>query len=277
MKKFKLGIVEWALPLMGPACVAWAAELGLQGIELEFGDFEKGFPLSNERIRNTYLDYGAKYGVAFPSLALNAFARNGMSQPRESGKGLAAVETIKKGIETAAAMKIGVVQFPSFDDGRINSEQDFRNTVEKLRLACRLAGPHGIVVASENILSAQETERLVDEVSHDNFKILFDTQNYYLEKGYNEAELLRKIHRHVIQIHIKDGYNKSISSALIGEGENGFMETAEVILETECAEWLLLENYYNVRPLSDLDADPFALLRKDIEKAKSIFPIPTPH
>lgn len=273
MKTFKLGIVEWSMPLTGPACVRWASELGLQGMELDFGDFEKGFPLANERIQKTYLEYGAKYGVQFPTLALNAFALNGMSRPRDSGKGLAAVETIKKGVAAAAAMGIGVVQLPSFDDGRIESEEDFRNTVEKFRLACRLAEPHGIVVASENILSAADTERMAGEVGQGNFKILFDTQNYFLNKGYDEAELLRRIHPHVVQVHIKDGYNRTISSALVGEGENGFMETARVIIETGCTEWLFLENYYNVRPLNDLHDDPFELLRRDIEKAKAIFPI----
>jgi len=270
---FKLGIVEWALPIMGPASIQYAAELGLHGVELEFGDFEKGFPLSNKRIQQSYLEFGEKYGVEFPSLALNAFALNGLSNPAASGKGLAAVEAIKRGLETAAAMRIGVVQLPSFDDGRIESEQDFKNTVEKLRLACALAEPYGITVASENILSAMETQRIVDEVNHANFKIMYDTQNYYLNKGYDQAELLRKIHPHVVQVHIKDGYNKTISSALIGDGENGFGETARVIVETGCTEWLLLENYYHIRPLSDLHPDPFELLRKDIEKARAFFTI----
>lgn len=276
MKMYKLGIVEWALPITGPASVGLAADMGLRGVELDFGDFEKGFPLANDRIQACYLEYGAKYGVEFPSLALNAFALNGMSRPRQSGKGLAAVETIKKGVAAAAKMGIPVVQLPSFDDGAIDSEDDFRNTVEKIRLACRLAEPHGIVIASENVLSAGETARMIAEVDRENFRIMFDTQNYRLNRGYDEAELLGKIHPHVVQVHIKDGYNKTISSALIGDGENGFMETARVIMETGCTEWLLLENYYHVRPLSDLHEDPFELLRRDIEKARAIFPIAVP-
>ena len=277
VKTFRLGIVEWALPVTGPACVRLAAEMGLQGVELDFGDFEKGFPLSNQRIQSYYLEYAAQHGIEFPSLALNAFALNGMSRPRNSGKGLAAVEAIKKGVAAAAKMGIPVIQLPSFDDGAIQSEEDFRNTVEKIRLACRLAEPHGIVIASENILSAEETERMIAEVDTENFRIMFDTQNYNLNKGYNEADLLRKIHRHVIQVHIKDGYNKTISSALIGEGENGFLETAQVIIETACTDWLLFENYYHIRPLSDLNEDPFELLRRDIEKARAVFPIAVPH
>ncbi|MCD8349980.1 MAG: sugar phosphate isomerase/epimerase [Planctomycetaceae bacterium] len=242
-------------------------------MELDFGDFEAGFPLANERVQKLYLEYGEQYGVAFPSIALNAFAKNGMSRPRDSGKGLAAVAAIKACVTAAAAMGIPVVQAPSFDDGRIDSEEAFRNTAEKLRLACRLAADHGIIIASENILSADETERLAAEVDQPNFRIMYDTQNYYLNNGYHQADLLRRIHPLVVQVHIKDGYNGTISSALLGEGENGFMETAGVIKETYRGDWLLLENYYHIRPLSDLDPDPFRLLARDIEKARAIFPI----
>ena len=66
----------------------------------------------------------------------------------------------------------------------------------------------------------------------------------------------------MVQIHLKDGYHRKLSSALLGTGESGFMETAQVIRETACSEWLLLENYYNQEPLSRLDADQFEIVKK---------------
>lgn len=271
MASFKIGICEWAHPLPGPAGFQIAAELGIEGIELDFGEYEKGFPLSNPRIQKQYLEHGERYNIQFPSIALNALCAHGMSRPMESADGMIAMECLRKGIEAAAALRIPLVQLPSFENGAINSEADFRNTCEKLRIACRLAEEKGLMISSENNLSAEETDRMMVEVGAENFRIFYDTQNYFLNRGYFQPDLLRKIHRHVIQLHIKDGYNGHLSSALLGQGETHFEETANVIRETGCTEWLILENYYNVKPLSELHPDPFELLARDIAITKKLF------
>ncbi|MCD8352111.1 MAG: sugar phosphate isomerase/epimerase [Planctomycetaceae bacterium] len=273
MQTYKLGICEWSLPLPGPAGLGIAAEMGLRGVELLLGEYEKSFPLSNPRIQAKYLEEAAKHSIEFPSIALNSMDNHGMSNPMESVDGVIAVECLKKGVATAASMKIPLVQIPSFVNGAITDDVTLRNTCEKLRMACRLAAEHGIVIASENDCSPEDTERMVAEVACDNFRIFYDTQNYFLNKGYSQPDVLRKIHRHVVQLHLKDGYNGHISSALLGCGETNFRETAEVIKETRCSEWLILENYYNCRPMSDLDSDPFALLARDIVLAGEFFPL----
>lgn len=273
MDKFKLGICEWAFPLPGPAGLQIAAEFGLRGMELSLGEYEMGFPLFNRRIQERYLEEGARHGVEFPSIALNALCAHGLSRPMESVDGIIAMECLRKGMAAAAAMKIPLVQLPSFENGAINSEAEFRNACEKLRIACQLAGDLGLQVSSENNLSAEETERMVAEVGADNFGIFYDTQNYFLNRGYSQPDILRRIHPHVVQLHIKDGYNGHLSSALLGQGETRFQETAQVIRDTRCSEWLILENYYNVRPLSDLHPDPFELLARDIEIAGRLFPL----
>ncbi len=76
---------------------------------------------------------------------------------------------------------------------------------------------------------------------------------------------------HVAQIHVKDGYNRTISSALLGKGDVSFLKTAEVIRRTRCTEWLLLENYYNRRPLSLLNEDAFELIRRDVDTLRKLF------
>ncbi len=271
MATFKLGICEWAHPLPGPAGIKIAAEFGIQGIELDFGDYEKGFPLSNRRIQEQYLEQGAKYDVEFPSIALNALCTHGMSQPVESVHGMIAMDCLRKGIEAAALMKIPLLQLPSFENGAISTEAELRNTCEKLRFACQLAGEKGLTISSENNLTAEETDRMMTEVAAENFGIFYDTQNYFLNRGYSQPDILRRIHQHVIQLHIKDGYNGHLSSSLLGQGESRFLETAQIIIDTHCSEWLILENYYNVKPLSELNSDPFELLARDIAIAKKIF------
>lgn len=273
MGDFKLGIVEWACPLRGPYGLKLVHELGLQGVELDFGDYEAGFPLSNPRIQQAYLECGAQFGVEFPSMALNALNKHGMCHPFDSYDGTIAMETIRKGIRAAHEMGIPVVQLPSFDNGEIKDETDFYHVCEKLKVACELAARYGLTVAAENVLAAEETLKMLETVGYDNLKILFDTQNYYLERGYPEAETLQAIHPHVAQIHIKDGFNRRISSALLGTGNVQLRETAEVICRTRCTEWLLLENYYDARPLQELEDDPFTVLERDIRLARELFGI----
>jgi len=268
---YKLGIVEWAFPMPGPYGLKTAAELGLQGMELDFGEYEDGFRLGNPRIQDAYLECGAKYGIEFPSMAINALNTHGMSHDRDSVDGMIATEAIKKGITAAKRMNIPVVQLPSFDSGDIRTEKDFYNTCEKVRLACELAEGSDIILAVENVLDAEHTKKMLKEVGCDKLKVMFDTQNYYLDRGYSEPELLSEIADDVVQIHIKDGFNGAISSALLGHGDVSFMETAEVIKRTRCTKWLLLENYYHQQPLSLTNEDCFELISEDIKTVQKIF------
>jgi len=275
LSDFKLGICEWAFPLPGPGGLSIASEMGLQGMELDFGDYEKGFPLSNSNIQKTYLENGKKYSVEFPSMAVNALCAHGMTHPEESSDGMIAILAIKKAIQAAAEMGIPVLQLPSFDDGAIRNEVGFYNTCEKLRMACEIAQTHGIIIATENDLSVKESLKLIEEVNTSNFKIFYDTQNYYLNRGYYIRDHLNQLLPHICQIHIKDGFNGKISSALLGNGDTDFYHTAKLIKDSKCTTWLFLENYYNVKPLSNLDNDPFKLLADDIKIAKETFGIQT--
>ncbi|MBR2188790.1 MAG: sugar phosphate isomerase/epimerase [Eubacterium sp.] len=273
MGNFKLGIVEWACPLPGPAGLKIAAELGLQGMELDFGEYEAGYPLYNPRIQDLYLEFGEKYGIEFPSIGLNALNTHGMCHDRNTVDGMIATETIKKGIETALKMKIPVAQLPSFDNGFIRTEKHFYNVCEKLKLACELSEGTDLIIAFENVLDAEKTKEMIREVNNPRVKVFFDTQNYHLFSGLNEAETLREIADDVAQIHIKDGYNNAISSAILGHGDAKFAETAEVIKETACTEWLFLENFYATLPIRNNHRDFYEIMRKDIQIAKETFGI----
>ncbi len=273
MHAFKLGVCEWGFPMPGPYAVKTAAEYGLSGIELDFGSYEAGYPLSVPAVQRAYLEMADSYGIEFPSMTIDSLNWYGLTRPLSSRNGIIAFDGIRRGIDAAAAMNISVVQLPSFNDGAIRTESDFRNTCEKIKMACEIAQPLGITIASENTLSAQETRRMMHEVGSNNFGILFDTQNYFLADGRDTAALLREIHPYVVQVHLKDGYNGKLSGSILGTGESGFFRTAEVIQETACTEWLLLENYYHMQPISNLSRDPFAILEKDLATVREVFKI----
>lgn len=273
MPAFKLGVCEWGFPMPGPYAVKTAAEFGFSGIELDFGAYEKAYPLSVPAVQKAYLEMADAYDIAFPSMTIDSLNWYGLTRPLSSRNGMLAFDGIRRGLDAAAAMHIPVVQLPSFNDGAIDSESDFRNTCEKIKMACEIAKPLNITVASENTLSAAQTMRMVQEIGYENFKIMFDTQNYFLADGRDTAAMLREIHPYVVQIHLKDGYNGKLSGSVLGTGESGFFQTAEVIKETACTEWLLLENYYHTQPISNLSTDPFTVLEKDLAVVREVFEI----
>lgn len=273
MSVFKLGVCEWGFPMPGPYAVKTAAEYGFSGLELDFGAYEKAYPLSVPAVQRAYLEMADDYGIEFPSMTIDSLNWYGLTRPLDSRNGMIAFDGIRRGIDAAAAMHIPVIQLPSFNDGAIRTESDFRNTCEKIKMACEIARPLGITIASENTLSARDTQRMVREVNSENFGIMFDTQNYFLADGRDTAALLREIHSYVVQVHLKDGYNGKLSGAVLGTGESGFFRTAEVIKETDCTEWLLLENYYHTQPISNLSSDPFTILEKDLAVVREVFKI----
>ena len=273
MLSYQIGACAWGFPMQGPYAVKAAAELGLDGLELDFGAYEDSYPLSVPTVQRAYLELAQEHHMEFPSMTIDSLNRYGLTRPLHSRRGQIAWDGIRRGLDAAAAMGIPVIQLPSFNDGAICDETDFRNTCEKIKMACALAEPLGITIASENTLSAKDTLRMVREVGYENFKIMFDTQNYLLADGRHSAALLREIHPHVVQVHLKDGYNGKLSGSILGTGESGFFRTAEVIRETGCTKWLLLENYYQAHPISDLARDPFDLVKKDLAIVRQVFQI----
>ena len=64
----KLGVCHWSCPIDGPYALKMAAELGLEGVQLDIGSYERGFPLSVPSIQKVYMEYAEKYNITITSL-----------------------------------------------------------------------------------------------------------------------------------------------------------------------------------------------------------------
>ncbi|MGI6007619.1 MAG: sugar phosphate isomerase/epimerase family protein [Ruminococcus sp.] len=271
MEEYKLGICMWGFPQEGPEGLRLAAGLGLQGAEISLGSFEEGYPMTDPFLQKEYCKISRDCRIELVSLSVEHLNQYGLSNPSSSRRGRIALEGSRRGLEAAARMEIPVVQLPSFNDGAIRTEEDFENTCEKISILCEEAAAYGIIIATENVLSVEDSRRMMKKIGCGNFKLMFDTQNYFLDHGADTAEVLRELYPYVIQIHLKDGYNGKISSALLGRGETHFLQTAGVIKETACTRWLLLENYYDRPPLNQMCVDPVELVQADMKTVKTIF------
>ncbi|WP_342514881.1 sugar phosphate isomerase/epimerase family protein [Sporosarcina sp. FSL K6-1522] len=260
----KFGVCQWSLPIDGPYAIRMTADVGLKGIQLDIGSYNRGFPLSLQVVQEAYLEYAEKYGITISSLAVRELDNYGMTRKDGTPEKEIVLKAISKSIEIANAMRIPIVMLASFEDGEIKTEQDFNTVVDCLKKACEEAEQYNLIIATENLLSIEENKRLFKLVNKPNLKLYFDTQNYYLRKNYNTANMVRELFPYICEVHVKDGANGYLSGALLGEGDSGFFETMKVLKEKKFDGWIHLENYYDQQPLSLQGEDPMELLKKDI-------------
>lgn len=272
MKHWKLGICMWGMPEKGIPAVKKAAELGFAGISMDVSLFDRPSRAAHAEAIRTYQEAAQAYGIAYPSMSVEILNEIGLTKQTGSAAWQTMRDYCLRGIETAAELGVDVLQLPSFNDGAIRSEEAFAQTCETLAMLCREAGKAGVRIASENDLNLELSLRLLEEVAEDQFGILFDTQNYYLNGIENTPEIFRAIAPRVLQVHLKDGVNGTVSNALIGEGESGFYDTAEAIKDAWEGEWLLVETYYDRPPFYGAE-NTDALMMRDRDTCRDFFGI----
>jgi 2-epi-5-epi-valiolone 7-phosphate 2-epimerase len=264
----KLGICQFSLPVDGPYCCKVAAELGFDGIQLDIIHNNKNYlSLSKKFVQEAYLEAGKAYGISFPSIAVRELDEFSMLDEQNNTASLA----INTAIEAAEAMKIPIVLIPNFEKSEIKTENDFNNAVEVLRKMCNYAIDKKITIATENLLSVEEMQKLFNKVNCPNLKLYFDTQNHFLHKGYDMPSMLKKLFPLVCEVHVKDGKDKDLSGALLGEGDTDFFGSMEVLKKNNYSGWIITENYYDLKPLSLKNNDPLKLIKKDLNTLKTIF------
>ncbi len=267
-RKNKIGICEWSLPVSGSEACKMAASLGIDGIQLNIGDADKGFPLSQKSLQDAYLKAADEFGVAFPSIAVRTTDYYSMMAPEGSEDRETVMTAIEKAIDAAAAMNIPLVMIPQFVKSAITTESDFQCVVNTLKKVCEDAAEKGVTIATENLLHVEELHRLFEEVDRKNLKLYFDTQNYYLNKDYDTPSLIDPFMPYICEVHVKDGKNKDLSGALLGTGDTNFYQSMEKLLSLEYDGWFVSENYYDQPPLNLINDDPSELIRQDIEILK---------
>jgi len=265
----KIGICEWSLPVDGPCACMLAEALGIDGIQLDVGPAERGFPMARAVVQDAYLDAAASTGVVFPSMATRVTDYFSMfaSVDREES------EVVRKGIHMAvdacSALEIPVLMIPTFVKSEIRTDSQLVEAVETFKWACDRAGPRGITVAAENTLSVDQTLRFFEQIGRPNLKLYFDTQNYHLNKGYDTPAMLDALMPYVCEIHVKDGQEGQLSGALLGAGATRFHDSVAVMRKHGYKGWIVSENYYDREPLCAADQDPVALITEDLRTLKA--------
>jgi len=259
----KLGIAEWSVPLTGPAACSYIAAAGLDGLQVDVGPASAGYPMSRPLVRDAYQQAASDAGIELVAVAANELCVDGLNAIPDSDAGRRARATMANAIDAAAALGLDVVQLPSFEGSFVSGAEARLNMADGLRFACNLAAVRGITVATENVLSLDETDELFERVDAPNLAVFFDMQNYLLNRGFNQVTHLDALYDRVVQAHAKDGKGGVLSSAIVGTGEARVAEQIALMVGRGYEGWISLENYYTTGPLSHRNDEPFDTMTED--------------
>ena len=277
MGTVKIGSTAWGLPGNGWYGPYMAHRAGLDGIQLELGSYEAGYPLAQRGVQEAYLEDAERFGLEYPAVVLNDLMVHGYAKGCDTEDGRLAFDMIELGLEVAHEMGIGEVMLPNFGENRIREQAHFDNMVRALSFACEKARGLGITVLTENPLAWDAQLELLRAVGADNLKIHYDSQNMKYNWDLDQCEQLRKLYPHMTyQLHVKDGEAKPApaGSAPLGGGNTDFRQQMQILRELGYEGWIITENYYCKPSMQGVTAtreSPWDALMKDVATLHEIF------
>lgn len=273
MGNIKIGAVAWGLPGGGVYASKIAVMAGLDGIQLELGSYEAGYPLSQREVIEGYGEDRERYGIEYPAMVLNDVMVNEFINGPETEHGKIAYDQIALAVNVAKQMNIDRIMIPSFLANLITKPEHIRYTRDALKYACRLANKSKILILTENALGYKEQIELLKDVGEPNLKIHFDTQNFKYNFDMDQCEQLEGLYPYMDQVlHTKDGIEHP-GDRLLGEGNADFYRQMELLKTKGFEGWIITENYYNLMPLRKgaVGGNQMELLLKDMERIRKCF------
>ncbi len=245
----KIGVCEWCLPVNGPYSLDFAADAGFEGVQLgDLGGSQMGFPMTNQRIREGYLEAAARTGVALHSMHLYTLVRDaGHIFPMNSPEGEAANLSIRNGIDSCQAMGIPCLNISAFFQSNVNCDYDWRNLLDHLRYAVEYGRDHGVYVAYEPGVAIDRIKEVLDKIP--GITLNYDLTNpRSLGLGEPLEELAAIGAGPIDHVHVKDSkrntFGKYLGSCFAGEGSGRIKEAIGLLQSMGYDNWYLSESGY---------------------------------
>jgi len=267
----KCGICNFSVPGTGVFAPRIVSEMGLDGMSIEYGSYQHGFPLSQRKLQDLYLEAREKYGIEYPNIGCSD--GDNVSFHARPGDPMDAVvnEEAFGAVDAAAYMGIPLVFFSNFNASFMATEEDMEVAAKRYRAICDRAGEKGISIGCENPNSAEQQKRLVEMVDRPNFRIFYDTCNHACMTEYDPMEILKGVYPYLSDnLHVKDGTKGFGASALLGTGTTRFFEQIDFLKEKNYKGWLIIENLYELLPMRELNPDYYEMMAEDIRTLKKV-------
>ena len=293
MKKFKFASCEYCFPVWGSLAVEMAAEAGFDGIEITDGggylqphpdnngfvEYERlgldlsrqdNFPLTDPFIQDDYMEAAAKHGIKLMGIYLYLLENQGFIKNSDDSKqGQHCRETIKKAIESAAAMGIPQVTLPVRGlFGVFQHEYAF----QKIKYAQTIAEENGVRLLIVSDGAARWQKEIVDR-TEGKVKLSFNTLDPVVCAAGKAPEMIQELGKEYIrQIRARDlkagpdGFVTRLGgeNTTLATGDADFLQSAEEIKKSGISGWVVSETPYYSGQINKVGGDFCEAASRDI-------------
>ena len=259
----RVGMTDWNLGQRGDITkIALAREIGLDGIQVSVQYPTDGKPtLRDPKTQAAFKRAALENGIQICSLAIGNPGKSRM--PMHTSPAFAIL--LAEAVEIAYNIGTNNILLPILGESHIDmtNQAQVDSFVAMMKEVARYAEKHGVVVALEDWISAEDNIKIVDAIGSDYVGVYYDAHNIVSRITtdiYAEPKMLgKRIH----QIHVKN-------ARMLMSGEGGKLDwprMAKEFHEIGYRGWYVLETG---SPTGDIVADT----RANIEYVKKTFRIP---
>jgi L-ribulose-5-phosphate 3-epimerase len=254
---FKIGACDWSLGKRGdPAALDVARQIGLDGVQIDFGTVGNKMRLRTPEHQQAYRDAMKRTGLAVSSLALCEMNEVPLkSDPR-------AAVWLDQSLDVCRSMHLPIVMTASFGRGDLDMSRkaEIDHFVKALRDVAAKAEKLGVVIGLENYLSADDNRKIIERVGTPNVKVYYDVGNS-TDKGRDVCKEIRSLGKLVCEFHAKDGPH------MLGQGRIDFRAVRRAMDDVEFSGWMQLEAAHPHGLIPDYTAD--AKYLREVFRGKS--------
>jgi sugar phosphate isomerase/epimerase len=206
---------------------------GLDGVEVRAGNPADTLELADPAVREKYKKQMKETGLVISSIMMGLLNSDPLaSDPR----GPAWLEQTIDGAKDLGAKVILVAFFGkgSLLQGNELKTADVDVVVKRLKAAAPRAKDAGVILAMENMLSAQQNAEILDRIGSDAVGVYYDVGNL-TGRGYDVPAEIRYLKGRIAQFHFKDGPN------YLGQGKIKFPPIAAAIRDIGYQGWIVME------------------------------------
>jgi sugar phosphate isomerase/epimerase len=261
--RVRVGMTDWNLGQRGDiAKIALAREIGLDGIQVsvQYPTDGKTPTLRDPATQTAFKRAALDNGIQICSLAIGNPGKSRLPMHTNPAFAVLLVEAV----EIAHNLGTNNILLPILGDSHIDmtSQAQVDSFVAMMKEVARYAEKHGVVVALEDWISAEDNIKIVDAIGSECVAVYYDCHNIVprVKDIYVEPKMLgKRIH----QIHVKN------ANSLLSEpgGRVDWPRMAKEFYDIGYRGWYVLETN---SPTKDIVADT----RANIEYVKKTFRIP---
>jgi L-ribulose-5-phosphate 3-epimerase len=222
----------WSLGDKSPKVFETARAIGLDGVEIDFGDPPE-FAIDTREKRSAYKEAAKTHGVVVSSLAIGCLNIHPLKTDAQ------APAWVAMAIEAAADFGVRVLLVPFFGHGELKTKAEKDRVGDILKDLGPLAEKKKITLGLENTLSATETLAIMERAGSPAVRVYYDTGNSR-HWGHNAVAEIRRLGQNICAFHFKDGI-QSHGDARMGEGKVDFPAIATSINAIGYTGWITLE------------------------------------